>query len=363
MVNVKDYGARGILGTDDTAAFQAALDASDWPDDNGGIFIPPGLYQIDGTLTLDAGGLTSSRPFIIEGPGAMIYCPTVSSDPVLRLTDSIVSLTRVRVHGVTFYTNVARVSVELNNAELCEFNSCVFTGSDSTGIEVKGESSYNRLVNSEFSNMRRGILCTGNFQFAQIVGCSFNEQLIGGPLNWIEATNGSNPTQQLHIAGCTFNGINATLPAIRVFNGNNWTISGSNFHNCFEQAIELGQTGSSDGHVITGCNFLGGNKDDIFINGGNRNSITGCHFGVRDTQHGTVPDNTYANVHIKDPFALNAGSFNTVSGCTSDDTATHLTYMVDADGTCQNNAITGNIGAAGFNLADPSNVLTGNITA
>lgn len=41
--NVRNFGAAGDAVTDDTAAFQAFLDA-------GGGFVPPGVYNIAGTL-------------------------------------------------------------------------------------------------------------------------------------------------------------------------------------------------------------------------------------------------------------------------------------------------------------------------
>jgi hypothetical protein len=53
-INVKDYGARGDASTDDTAAFQHALDNA-YKAGGGTVYAPPGRYLFRGTLTLPEG--------------------------------------------------------------------------------------------------------------------------------------------------------------------------------------------------------------------------------------------------------------------------------------------------------------------
>lgn len=53
-VNVKSFGAIGDASTDNTAAFQRALDAA-YKSGGGTVYVPPGRYLFRGTLTLPAG--------------------------------------------------------------------------------------------------------------------------------------------------------------------------------------------------------------------------------------------------------------------------------------------------------------------
>ena len=48
-LNVRDFGAKADQTTDDTAAFQAAIDAAHAAG-GGGVFVPPGMYRLNGTL-------------------------------------------------------------------------------------------------------------------------------------------------------------------------------------------------------------------------------------------------------------------------------------------------------------------------
>jgi Pectate lyase superfamily protein len=50
-LNVRSFGAKGDDKTDDTAAFQAAIDAAA-ASGGGSVFVPAGMYRIDGTLIL-----------------------------------------------------------------------------------------------------------------------------------------------------------------------------------------------------------------------------------------------------------------------------------------------------------------------
>lgn len=48
-LNVRDFGAKADQTTDDTAAFQAAIDAAHSAG-GGSVFVPPGMYRLNGTL-------------------------------------------------------------------------------------------------------------------------------------------------------------------------------------------------------------------------------------------------------------------------------------------------------------------------
>jgi hypothetical protein len=53
-INVRSYGVQGDAATDDTAAFQYALDDA-CKSGGGTVYVPPGMYLFRGTLTIPEG--------------------------------------------------------------------------------------------------------------------------------------------------------------------------------------------------------------------------------------------------------------------------------------------------------------------
>jgi len=53
-LSVRTFGAAGDAATDDTAAFQRALDAA-YTSGGGAVYVPPGRYLFKGTLTIPDG--------------------------------------------------------------------------------------------------------------------------------------------------------------------------------------------------------------------------------------------------------------------------------------------------------------------
>ena len=123
--------------------------------------------------------------------------------------------------------------------------------------------------------------------------CHFAEQTAGSPLNWIDANTAQ--SVGVKINSCTFYGTGNTLAALRIVQGIGWTISGCAFSQCDSQAIWVGADGVSYGHTISACSFDHNGNDDIYINGGQWNTITGCVFGVRKPAPLSQPTATSAS--------------------------------------------------------------------
>ncbi|EQD73159.1 hypothetical protein B1A_05094, partial [mine drainage metagenome] len=77
--NVLDFGARGNAKTDNTAAFQKALDAV-YADGGGIVHIPPGRYLFKGHLTMPA---NTSLDGVFLAPPAYIHANPVSGTVLL----------------------------------------------------------------------------------------------------------------------------------------------------------------------------------------------------------------------------------------------------------------------------------------
>jgi len=180
--SVRDYGALGDGVTDDTAAFQAAIDASE-PRDT--LYIPHGEYQIFTGLTSDVTNLSligdgrwasriiQSRPNTINllttsaglnmsnlffrgstGSGA-IYAPTGTRN------DSL-------IEGCWFYqTDGPLITGRLNNFTVSD---CIFEGSV-IGIDIIGQ--YVNISNCLWYNVKRRMLKLTSYTGANLSNLFF----------------------------------------------------------------------------------------------------------------------------------------------------------------------------------------------
>lgn len=348
--NVKDFGAKGDGSIDDGPAIQAAITASGWPNNSAAIFIPPGMYTVNTTIVLDGQGATSTPGLTIVGYGAILHT-IIPNTTLVQTTNSIISLTRVSFLGLTFFTNADQArGVVLNNSELCEFIGCKFIGSYSLGVEITGLSTYNRFVSCEFGNLSRGILVSGQADYLQINSCSFNEQLIGDGLNWLEF---SGNTTSVQISNCNFYGSGANLPVIRLITAHQISIMGCTFSECEDTAIQLGGSGSADDNVISGCQFFNLSKHGIHIYGGARNTISNNKF----RKVSLSAPKSYDAIQIEQRYSNGGGSANIITGNTGSDSST-TRYLVNEVNGANNNIIMGNIAksGAGFNIIGTNSI-------
>jgi hypothetical protein len=355
-ISVKAFGAKGDGTTDDTAAIQAAIAATGWPAQAASLSFDPGTYIISSTITLDGGGLNATPQFVIHGNGATLKSNT-SGLVLLKLTNSIVSLTRVFVYDLMFYINTpgggGGTCAVLHNSQLCQFVGCQFLGSYGLGVELTGTSINNRLMSCEWTSMARGILVSGSGHYLQVDGCAFAEQLIGTPLNWIEVTGSS---QMIQISDSFFGGSQATLPIIRLTKGYNSQITGCTFWDCHDTGIWLGGAGQADDNLVSGCTMNVIYKHGVVIEG-SRCKVTGCTFGPVSV----AGANTYDAVHIKQ-LSGSGGAQNIVTGCTSSDGATTRDFVREDTG-ANRNLVAGNIhpSTAAVTLVGGASVAANNI--
>lgn len=106
-VSVKDFGAVGDGVTDDTQAFQNALDAAD-----GEVYVPPGQYNLSATLVFP---LTSGVGLIGEGESRQTANPYPT---VLRFTQLSTPAIQIRGDGQTLKNLVVRAIDARENAPL-----------------------------------------------------------------------------------------------------------------------------------------------------------------------------------------------------------------------------------------------------
>jgi hypothetical protein len=141
FVSVKDFGAKGDGVTDDTAAFQAALNAG------GTIYVPNGTYIITSTLLMQSDGLA-----IIGQTRRQAILKKNSAGSILQGAE-----------GDTFF----------------HLENLYFTGTGATGIDVnpaagalQGYLSYPTIRSCDFTfDMAYGI--NADLIFADIQNCSF----------------------------------------------------------------------------------------------------------------------------------------------------------------------------------------------
>ncbi len=186
IVSVKDFGAVGDGVTDDTAAIQAALNASK------NVYLPAGTYKISSALVLD-------NNHCVTGDG--IGVTTINQVTVSNYGFSATSKSEIRISGLTligtnsgiadgmYFTQSSYCVVEnceinlfghhginFNRSNYCEALNNKCSGNRISGINVGGTTAtpaeYNRVVgNSCIANSSAGTYGGGIFFFINANYC------------------------------------------------------------------------------------------------------------------------------------------------------------------------------------------------
>lgn len=195
MFFVKNYGVVGDGTTDDTAAFQAAIDAA-VANGGGEVIIPAGTYNIESSITLN-----SAMPISIRGSGRRKTVLSAGSNfaGILSLGASSYGL---QMHDVLFATGstttpgltiangaadhafydckwtgaAAGLSLCYSEASgFIEWHNCHFVANNATcvGLELDSNNQVWRLINCRFSGVGLGFKVSGtsnNVQGGRAIG-------------------------------------------------------------------------------------------------------------------------------------------------------------------------------------------------
>jgi hypothetical protein len=321
--NVMDYGAVGNsnlspgVGTDDTAAFQAAINAAKAA--NGTVYVPgPHYYRITDTLlcNLHSWRFTGSGS---GGSGPALYFDTTANKPLLNYASTyLFELDHLTLVGRAGYTGNL-VDVDGN-------------GTGGTGGDCQQYHIHHLNLRADASTTN-SLLRLNKTVIATIDNCRFADSkvhLLDGGTNYINAVTirdcvfnpsctdahiklTSGDVEMLHIEDCTFEaGTNTTaLKCATNTRLYKMLMSGCWFGDSSPGVIWVdGITNQSNAHISTirDCMFfLGGGVNDIAIKFGDASGVTnncgpflvqGCSFLGSGNAYGHyMPDPTFGNVH------------------------------------------------------------------
>lgn len=138
VVSVKDFGAAGDGGTDDTNAFAAAFAVLNTGSNPKGLFIPAGNYLVaPGTCSIT----TSNRCVYGEGPASKIIIPTLSAGGTgiiaTGTSDSVhisdVHITDLSVVASGWTSGNGTNGITINKGDRCSVQRCTVLG-DPSGL-------------------------------------------------------------------------------------------------------------------------------------------------------------------------------------------------------------------------------------
>lgn len=146
VLSVKDFGAVGDGATNDSAAFQAAVDALVSEVGTKGaksLYIPSGVYLLSDKVTASMSATGAWQSAEIFGDGAfstILLASQSNSDGILKLT-SDGNTERWQLNGITFASSLTNTDSGTNGTAL-EINSTVAPGSGGWGDSAK----YNTIL-------------------------------------------------------------------------------------------------------------------------------------------------------------------------------------------------------------------------
>ena len=262
-VSVKEYGAIGDGSTDDRAAIQAALDASDhiiFPKGTYKVVIPSTTIEADPQDPEDQGNLYlgieikgSNKTILGQNSTILLEAPTSSTNhPAFGIgTKSSNNISNVKIDNLTIDLNHTT-----NDSRVKQIRGMMFSSSD--GIIIKDCKFYNDGVHNADNSGGYGISLVGSDEVT-IDSCKFEN--ISGGVNAIY-------TNDLQIVNCRFEFFNEAIDLDKVCTGT--LVSGCYFDG---EGSTVGSTGEGidangpNGLTIASNTFRDLDSDAIIING------------------------------------------------------------------------------------------------
>lgn len=261
VYNVKSYGAKGDGVTDDTAAFQAALDAADTAGSGAGlVYVPGGVWVLDGItigsqVTLAGGGW-----------GSILFHKAASANPLI--TTSVPSTTtHVCIRNLLIDGNSDNQTTAVNAIDL-----------DSTSMST-GKIVRHRLYDLYIRSVKGHGLVTdspGRQTFVDNVNCHNIDKvafrLSGVESHFVNCNSGSSGEQGFFLLGHTNSLVSCRVgEAGRLddTNGDGYLIKNSTrnlLSNCISDSNQghgfysWGQSGTMEGSVYENCTSTNDNQ-------------------------------------------------------------------------------------------------------
>lgn len=280
LLSAAEFGARGDGRADDTAALQAALDATFAREGGRVLVIPPGVYRVSRTLTVDftrEGGTNPTRQSVIRGHGAILKADMSGGGDVLVFT-SHATTRYLLIDGLTVQGRGGEgngIVLDCNRERSYIYNFClrdvVVQGCGGDGLRMIGNVFEGQVFNSYFRDNK------GN-------GVTLGHGPNGGILSAI------------HIFGCVFGG-NGVHGAALVNKATDVS-----FHGCY--FLLNGQFGLSARYGVTllsNCGFENNHmKASDFADGD-----AGVELQVAGTLVGCTAYSIYQQTHLLRGFITN----------------------------------------------------------
>ena len=178
IFNVKDFGAIGNGSTDDTAAIQAAITATQ--DSRGALYFPPGTYKVTSTLTI-TGSLriygearygtsitwtnTTLNVITVTTPNQVAFEGLTFTGPAVATAGAILTLTATANHNSSSYIKNCTFVLGYNhivttNAYVWVIDGCTFSAQVNYGVYVSNtfnvDAGDSSIINCVFSGSTAG---------------------------------------------------------------------------------------------------------------------------------------------------------------------------------------------------------------